>query len=469
MQIDKRFTGLYTDFYELTMAQGYFFNGMKDVTAVFDYFFRKMPFKGGYVIFAGLDELLDVLTEIKYDDESLEYLKTQGFRDEFLSYLEHFRFSGTIRSSREGEVVFANEPVLIVEGDIIESQIVETLILNALNYPSLVATKASRIRQVAGNRSFLDFGMRRAHGTGTMQGSRAAVVGGANGTSNVLAGKLYGVQVSGTQAHSWVQSFDDELTAFRKFAEAFPENTILLVDTYDTLKSGIPNAITVAREMEAMGHKLFGVRLDSGDLAYLSKKSRKMLDEAGLEYVKILASNQLDEHIIKSLQDQGARIDGFGVGTRLITGAPDAALDGVYKLAWSEGKDRLKVSENVEKISLPGKKQTFRLLDNKGRFVADAVSVLGEDVFDRIYHPYLGGKHTDCRSLEKEPLLKVVMKQGERNSETASLDDIRDYAAQRLEKLPEEHKRFDNPHVYRVGITKHLKEKKDELVRHYSK
>lgn len=469
MHIDKRFTGLYTDFYELTMAQGYFCNGMKDAPAVFDYFFRKQPFDGGYVIFAGADELLDILTEFSYQVESLEYLKNQGFRDDFLSYLEDFRFSGTIRSVKEGEVVFANEPVFIVEGNIIETQIVETLILNALNYPSLVATKANRIRQVAGNRSFLDFGMRRAHGTGTMQGSRAAVVGGADGTSNVLAGKLYGVPVSGTQAHSWVQSFDEELTAFRKFVEAFPENTILLVDTYNTLKSGIPNAITVATEMEKKGQKLFGVRLDSGDLAYISKKSRKMLDEAGLDYVKIVASNQLDEHIIKSLLTQGAKIDAFGIGTRLITGAPDAALDGVYKLAWSEGKDRLKISENVEKISLPGKKETYRLIDEKGMFVADAVSVLGEDDFNRIYHPYLEGKFTDCGDLEKQLLLQVVMREGKRTSEPIPLNGIRAYAAQRLDKLPEEHKRFDNPHVYRVGVTKQLKDKKDELVRQYSK
>ena len=458
---------LYTDHYELTMAQGYFVNGMHETPAVFDYFFRKLPFKGGYAISAGLGELLDILEGFEFDRESLGFLRKQGFRPDFLDYLEVFRFAADIHAVREGEVVFPNEPVFIVSGSILEAQIVETLILNALNYPTLIATKASRIKKAAQGRQFMDFGMRRAQGAGALQGSRASIIGGAMATSNVLAGKLYDIPLSGTQAHSWIQSFDDEIAAFRKFVRAFPEKAVLLVDTYDTLKSGIPNAITVAREMEERGESLWGVRLDSGDLAYFSKKSRELLDEAGLHDVKIIASNQLDEYIIKSLLEQGANIDAFGVGTRLMTGVPDGSLDGVYKLAWSGGKDRLKISENVEKVTLPGKKGLYRLSDHHGNFVMDAITVANEPLEGKIFHPYLEGKASLISGLEQEQLLHPVMQEGKVLQSFESVAAIAEYATERLSKLPEEHKRFENPHVYRVGISNSLRKKRRDLIENH--
>lgn len=469
MELLKKHTGLYTDFYELTMAQAYFFQGKHEAPAQFDYFFRKLPFKGGYAISAGLGELLNSLEEFRFDEKAIDYLSKQGFRPDFLDYLKDFQFKGSIRSVLEGEVIFPNAPALTLKGGIAEAQLVETIVLNALNYPTLIATKASRISQVAGDRMFIDFGMRRAHGVGALMGSRASIIGGAVATSNVLAGYLYDVPLSGTQAHSWIQSFDSELEAFRQFVEAYPRNAVLLVDTYDTLKSGIPNAITVAREMEEKGESLYGVRLDSGDLAYLSKKTRVLLDQAGFSEVKIIASNQLDEYIIKSLTEQGARIDGFGIGTRLITGMPDASLDGVYKLTKSEGKERLKISENIEKITLPGEKSLYRMSDKDGNFIADAIAREEEGEFDTIYHPYLHDKKTQIGNYRRESLLHNVMENGERTDKERSLQEIARYAKDRLSKLPQEHKRFENPHVYRVGITNSLRELRNTLLRKYSK
>ena len=292
--------------------------------------------------------------------------------------LKAFDFKADIYAPEEGEVVFPYEPVVRVEGNIIETQIIETMLLNILNFESLIATKASRIRHAAGDRLVIDFGLRRAQGLGGVLASKAAVIGGVNSTSNVYSAFMFGLVSAGTQAHSWIQSYDDEITAFRDFARAFPKNCVFLVDTYDTLKSGIPNAITVAREMEAQGEKLFGVRLDSGDLAYLSKSARKMLDDSGLHYVKIVTSNQLDEYLIKSLLEQGAPVDAFGVGTKLVTGLDDAALDGVYKLAMSGSKPRLKISESPEKIILPGIKNVFRCIDDNGKFYADCIVLADE-------------------------------------------------------------------------------------------
>ena len=302
--------GLYTDFYELSMAQGYFLAGKKEEQTVFDYFFRTNPFEGGFLVFAGLADFLSSLSSFRYSEEDISYLEKQGFRTEFLEYLKDFRFSGTVYSVREGEIVFPNEPILRIEGNIIEAQLIETLLLNILNFQSLIATKSFRVKLVCGEKSFADFGLRRAHGTGGIQASRAAIIGGASSTSNVYAGLLYNIPVSGTMAHSWVQSFDDELTAFRAYASFNPEGTILLADTYDTLRSGVPNTIIVAKEMEAIGNKVVGIRLDSGDLAYLSKKARKMLDAADLKYIKIFASNQLNEYVVGSLNEQHAPLDG---------------------------------------------------------------------------------------------------------------------------------------------------------------
>nr|MBD3623663.1 nicotinate phosphoribosyltransferase [Sunxiuqinia sp.] len=290
MPLSLNHWGLYTDFYELTMAQGYFYCEKKEDTTTFNYFFRTNPFKGGFTVFAGLQDFLEILSEYTFSESDIQFLKSQGFRKEFLKYLSEFRFSGNVLSAREGEIMFPNEPVLQVEGNVIECQLIESFLLNILNFESLIATKAYRVKMVAENKPFTDFGLRRAQGLGALHASRAAVIGGASSTSNVLAGKLFNIPVSGTQAHSWIQSFEDEAEAFRAFAKIHPENTVLLVDTFDTIHSGIPNAILVAKEMEKRGLRLKAVRLDSGDLAYFSKKARKMLDEAGLEYVKIIAS-----------------------------------------------------------------------------------------------------------------------------------------------------------------------------------
>ncbi|TVR71032.1 MAG: nicotinate phosphoribosyltransferase [Marinilabiliales bacterium] len=469
MTLIDRQSGLFTDHYELTMAQGFFLSGKAETPARFDYFFRKSPFMGSYVIFAGLQNLLEMLTEFAYDREAREFLESRGFDQRFTEYLAGFRFSGNIWSAAEGEIVFPNEPVLSVEGNIIECQLIESMVLNILNFESLIATKASRIKHAAGDREFIDFGLRRAQGTGAMQASRAAVIGGASGTSNVLAAYKYGLRSTGTQAHSWIQSFSDELTAFREFAGAFPDSCILLVDTYNTLGTGVPNAIRVAKEMERAGYRLKGIRLDSGDLAYLSKKARKMLDTENLEYVKIIASNQLDEYVIRSLREQNAPIDAFGVGTNLVTGKDDAALDGVYKLVYSEGRERLKISDNIEKMILPGKKRVFRYSGDDGSFYADGVSLGQEDSFRMIYHPFNPEKKSDISNFQREEIVVQVMNNGKPLHSPRSIDEIAEYARERLIKLPAEHKRFEYPHIYKVGISEKLMETRDRLVKEIKK
>lgn len=459
------FSGTYTDQYQLTMGQVYFKKNLTTEKAVFDYFFRKLPFGGGYAVFAGLETLLDILKDFRFSEKDLEYLHSLNLDTDYLEYLRGFKFQGEIYSVREGELVFPGEPIVWVEANIIEAQIVETLLLNILNFQTLIATKASRMAMQAEGRMLIDFGLRRAQGVGGYHASRAAVIGGFGATSNTRAGRDFGLPVSGTMAHSFIQSYEDELSAFRDFAEAHPENTILLVDTYDTLKSGVPNAIKVGKEMKSRGHKLKGIRLDSGDLAYLSIKARKMLDKAGLEDVKISVSNQLDEHLIKSLLDQDAAIDIFGVGTSLVTGKPDAALDGVYKLAFFKKKPRIKLSETISKITLPHKKQVWRLLDSKGHFSGgDLVGLDTEEQFKTMFHPYDPLKSLSVETFEKEPLLKKVMKNGEIIVPSPSLEEIKNFSKERLEKLPREYKRFFNPHIYKVGISEHLKTERDRLV-----
>ena len=464
MAILEKHSGLYTDHYELTMAQGYLLNDKKDTPACFDYFFRKNPFKGGYVIFAGLTDLLEVLEDLRFDQEDCNYLKTIGFAPEFVDYLKGFEFRADIYAPEEGEVVFPYGPVVRVEGNIIETQIIETMLLNILNFESLIATKASRIRQAAGDRLVIDFGLRRAQGLGGVLASKAAVIGGVNSTSNVYSAFIFDLVSAGTQAHSWIQSYDDEITAFRDFARAFPKKCVFLVDTYDTLKSGIPNAIIVAREMEAHGEKLFGVRLDSGDLAYLSKTARKMLDDAGLHYVKIVTSNQLDEYVIRSLLAQGAPVDAFGVGTRLVTGQEDAALDGVYKLSMSGNKLRLKISETPEKIILPGIKNVLRCLDNNGKFYADCIVLSDEADVKIMYHPHQPGKSINIGSFRKEGILRKVMEKGRIIMDRKKPAEIAEYVNARLRQLPEEHRRFEDPHIYKVGISKKLMDLRSGIV-----
>jgi nicotinate phosphoribosyltransferase len=456
-------TGLYTDYYEFTMAQGYYLVGKASTPACFDYFFRSNPFDGGYVIFAGLDDLLTAVEHYRFGAEELEYFASLGLDPRFLKFLKTFEFRGSITSVREGEVVFPLEPVVRVEGTIIETQLIETILLNLLNFESLIATKASRVRIAAADKRVVDFGLRRAQGLGGVHATRAAVIGGIDATSNVSAARSYGLEVSGTQAHSWIQSFDSELAAFRKFAEVFPDRTYLLVDTYDTLRSGVPNAITVGKELEQAGKRLLGIRLDSGDLAYLSKHARAMLDASGLSYVRIVASNQLDEYVIRSLLEQGAPIDAFGVGTRLVTGQSSAALDGVYKLSAFDGQPRLKFSENFSKITLPGEKVIHRFFNQDGMFYADGIALASESTLGVIHHPMFTEARSSLKGHPSELLMHTVMDHGKR-LESASVDDSARYARTRLAKLHAEHKRFENPHVYKVGISDVLLKLRTELI-----
>lgn len=466
MPLFKGNLGLYTDFYELTMAQGYYLRENKELRACFDYYFRTNAFKGGYMVFAGLQDVLNLLKKFSYGKSDIDFLEKQGFDKNFLDYLSHFKFTGDIYSVNEGEIVFPNEPVLRVEGTLIECQLIESLILNILNFESLVATKSFRTKLVSGKKVFADFGLRRAQGFGSIHASRAAIIGGASSTSNVLAAKIYNLPVTGTQAHSWIQSFESEIEAFRAFASVNPNNTILLVDTFNTIESGIPNAILVAHEMEQKGLRLKAIRLDSGDLAYLSKKARKMLDAAGLKYVQIIASNQLNELVIKSLlHDQNAQIDAFGIGTELITAKPDAALDGVYKLAELNGIPKMKFSENIEKVTLPGKKQLARFFDENDMFYRDLIFLEEENPnhINKIFHPVYPEKNTTIKNLKFEILLKPVVLNGIAVEKEKSPTKIHQFLIKRSQKLPGEHKRFISPHIYKVGISKKLMEMRSQI------
>ncbi|MCL1477033.1 MAG: nicotinate phosphoribosyltransferase [Marinobacter sp.] len=345
---------------------------------VFDLFFRKIPFHGGYAVFAGLAPALDYLAQLRFTEKELAYLKGLDiFRPKFLNYLRNFRFRCKITAPPEGTVVFGNEPLVTVEGNLAEAQLAETALLNIINFQTLIATKAARIQQAAGDGTVIEFGMRRAHGPdGALSVARAAFIGGVRSTSNVWAGQVYDIPVKGTHAHSWIMAFGDELQAFHAYAEVFPDHTILLVDTYDTLKSGIPNAITVAGELRQKGHELLGVRLDSGDLSYLSREARRMFDQAGFPDVRIVASNELDEFVIDSIRNEGGRVDTYGVGTNLATasGEGGSALGGVYKLVRFDGKPRLKITSDIAKASLPDHKTLLRLVSGDGTFIQDVIS-----------------------------------------------------------------------------------------------
>jgi len=455
--------------YELSMAQAYFKDNGQQTPASFDYFFRKLPFQGGYVIFCGLGDLLKIIEKLRFDKDDIDFLQKQGFNNDFLSWLENFKFSGSVYSMKEGEVVFPTEPILRVEGSLIEVQLIETLLLNYLNFQSLVATKAARIRYASGNRHLSEFGLRRAQGLGSIDASKAAIVGGFDTTSNVYSAKIYALKAIGTMAHSFVQSQPDELTAFRKFSEAHPDNCTLLVDTYNTLKTGIPNAIIVGKEMEKKGKRLHAIRLDSGDLAYLSKRGRQMLDKAGLQYVQIAVSNQLDELVIKSLLDQNAPVDIFGVGTSIATGKPDGALDGVYKLGQVNGEPKIKLSENIQKVTLPGLKQVYRFKDENGFFMADAVCLMDEEIPGIMFHPFDPEKNIELDVTKAVPLLNKVMEKGQNLLKDQELKEIASYVQIRLQELPEEHKRFNNPHIYKVGISEALQHLRNDLRKKYKK
>ena len=465
---DFSITATYTDLYQISMSQVYYLTGKSQQEAVFDYFFRKLPFGGGYAIFCGLGDLLNILEDIHFSEDDISYLKSLGLNEQFATSLQNFKFRGTVYAAREGEVVFPNEPIIRVEATILEAQLIETILLNIINFQSLIATKAARMRYAAGDGVLSEFGLRRSQGLGGYHATRAAVVGGFDSTSNVKAARDYGIPVVGTMAHAFIQSYDNELSAFRDFATHKGENCFLLVDTYDTLKSGVPNAITVAKEMASQSRQLAGIRLDSGDLAYLSKQARMMLDAEGLHQVKITASNQLDEYVIKSLRDQQAPIDSFGVGTSLVTGPPDAALDGVYKLAYADHKPRIKLSENLKKITLPDKKQVYRIVSDAGKFLgADVITQDNETKPRVMHHPFEPDKSLDLKGYKQEVLLSKVMENGRITGEPTALKEAAKYCQARLALLPAEHKRFDNPHIYKVGISEKLRQERNQLKNQY--
>ncbi|MBU0935541.1 MAG: nicotinate phosphoribosyltransferase [Spirochaetes bacterium] len=463
-------SGSYTDLYELTMAEAWFRAGRQDEKAVFDYFFRRLPFSGGYALLAGLEDLLAQLEQLRFSPRDLEYLAAQGLSSAFLAWLENFRFRGSVYAPREGDVVFPLRPVLQVEASLIEAQLIETLLLNVLNFQTLIATKASRMRTAAGSRPLLDFGLRRAQGLGGYWASRAAYIGGCNASSNVLAGRDYGIPVSGTMAHSFVQSHVDELSAFRAYAAARPEGCVLLVDTYDTLQSGLPNAITVAAELAAHGKALQAIRLDSGDFVRLSRAARAMLDAAGFTGVKIAASNQLDEYSISELLARGAAVDVFGVGTSLVTGHSDGSLDGVYKLCWLNGQPSIKLSENAAKTSLPHRKQVYRLADDSGRWLGlDLVTLRDEALPDAAFIAEPDGlpsavSLSTWSTSESEALLWPIMIEGKRTLAARNVSEIADYARERLALLPAEYKKLQGAAQYRVALSPGLQAEQARLV-----
>jgi len=406
---------------------------------------------------------LEALENYRFEEEDCRFLQSIGFHKKFTEYLKGFQFKGTIHSVREGEIVFPDEPVVRVEGDIIETQLIETLLLNILNFQSLIATKAARMRLVARDKLLIDFGMRRAQGLGAIHASRAAVIGGFDGTSNVYSAFQFGFRSSGTMAHSWIQTFDNELEAFREFVRFYPDSAILLVDTYDTLKMGIPNAIQAAKELEKSGGRLLGIRLDSGDLAYLSKAARKMLNDSNLEYVKIIASNQLDEHIIRSLMEQQAPIDVFGVGTALVTGKDEGALDGVYKLSSVNNRPSMKLSDNISKMTLPGIKNIYRYCyPDENLFYADGIELQKAKLPQIIYHSLQPEKNVSLQDFRHEEIMQKVMENG-LTLYKSSVENISEFARNRFRQLNDEYKRFENPHLYKVGIGRELMNLRDNL------
>jgi nicotinate phosphoribosyltransferase len=453
------------------MLAGYLEEGMAEQRAVFDLFFRTNPFEGGYAIFAGLEPALDYLEGLKFLPDELEYLRGLGiFKPRFIEFLRDFRFRCTVTAPPEGTAVFANEPLVTVEGALAEAQFVESALLNIINFQTLAATKAARITHAAAGAEVIEFGMRRAHGPdGALSSARAACVGGVRSTSNVQAGMLHGLPVRGTHAHSWVQAFPDELTSFRAYADAFPDSSVLLVDTYDTLKSGIPNAITVARELRARGHELQGIRLDSGDLAFLSRTSRRMFDEAGFPAVRIVASNELDEFVIDSIRDEGGRVDIYGVGTKLATcaGAGGGALGGVYKLVEINGIPKLKLTSDIAKATLPGKKRLVRIRGADGGSIQDVIC-LGEDETcggDTVYDPRNPLQHTTLpEQFSLHDLRRVVMREGRRTDAPETLGEMAERSARELVSLPQGCLRFINPHRYKVSISGRLNELRNRLI-----
>lgn len=465
---DERNLTMLMDFYELTMANGYFKNGHRDTIVAFDMFFRKIPDGGGFAIVAGLEQLIEYIENINFSNEDIEYLRERGlFEEEFLEYLKDFKFTGNISAIPEGTPVFPNEPLVTVKARAIEAQFIETMLLLTINHQSLIATKTNRIVRAAKGRMVSEFGARRAHGyDAAVYGARAAYIGGVDGTATAIADTKFKVPALGTMAHSWVQFYGEEYDAFKAYAETYPDDCILLVDTYDVLHSGIPNAIKVAKEvLIPMGKRLKGIRLDSGDLAYLSNKVRKMLDKAGLEDCKIVVSNSLDEYTIESLLNQGAKIDSFGVGERLITSKSEPVFGGVYKLAAVEENGemvpRIKVSENIEKITNPGCKETWRFYDKETNMaIADIITLEGEVIKEdepyTIFDQVAIWKNKKIENFYVRKLQVPVFVDGELVYNCPTLEEIREYSKEQIDTLWEELKRFSNPHKYYVDLSKDL-------------
>ena len=482
--MDRQNLTLMTDLYELTMMQGYFRHKDRNETVIFDAFYRKNPCDGGYAISAGLEQVIQYIKELHFDQEDIDYLASLGiFQADFLDYLKTFRFSGDIYAIPEGTVMFPREPVIKVIAPILEAQLVETAILNIINHQSLIATKAARVCYAARGDGIMEFGLRRAQGpdAGTY-GARAAVIGGCIGTSNVLCGQLFGVPVKGTHAHSWIMSFPDEYTAFKTYADMYPDACILLVDTYDTLKSGVPNAIRVFTEMREAGIPLtfYGIRLDSGDLAYLSKQARKMLDTAGFPDAVISASNDLDEYLIDSLKAQGAAITSWGVGTNLITSKDNPSFGGVYKLAAIQDENghfvpKIKLSENSEKVTNPGDKKIYRVYEkDTGKIKADLICLAAETYQEdddlTLFDPHEPWKKTKLKAgtYRLRPLMEHIFHKGECLYTTPEVMDIRAYCRQELDTLWDETKRLVNPHEVYVDLSQQLYDTKIRLLEELS-
>ena len=457
------------DFYELTMGNGYFEKGYKDRICYFDVFFRRCPDNGGFAIAAGLEQIVHYIQDLHFSSEDIAYLRGRNlFSEGFLQYLEHFKFTGDIWAVPEGTPIFPKEPIITVRAPAIEAQLVETFLLLSLNHQSLIATKANRIVRAAEGRTVLEFGSRRAQGSdAAILGARAAYIGGCEGTACTISDQLYGVYAGGTMAHAWVQMFDSEYEAFKAYCEIYPTNATLLVDTYNTLKSGVPNAIRAFNEvLKPKGIRKCGIRLDSGDMAYLTRKARKMLDDAGWTECQISASNALDEYLIQDLLRQGAKIDMFGVGERLITARSEPVFGGVYKLAAVEEADgtivpKIKISENVEKITNPHFKKLYRFYGNDtGKAIADYLCVHDETVDDsgelEIFDPDATWKRKTVYNFTARELQVPIFKNGELVYQLPSLDEIRTYCAQQVDTLWDEVKRFDNPHTYYVDLSQKL-------------
>lgn len=450
-----------TDLYELTMMQGYWSAGRSAEEASFELFFRSVPEHGGYCIAAGIEDGIELVANTRFRGEELDYLASLNlFQPAFLDYLRQLRFTGELRSVADGSVVFPNEPILEIRAPLIEAQWFETLLLNCINFQTLIATKASRIVQSAKPATIVEFGLRRAQGpNGGLSASKAAYLAGCIGTSNVEAGFMYGIPLYGTHAHSWVMSFPTEEEAYRSYAQTFPDNCLFLIDTYDTLNQGLPKAIAEAKRIKAAGYRPLGIRLDSGDLAYLSKACRAALDAEGLPEMKILASGDVDEYVVRELKTQEAAIDIYGVGTRLATAYQEPAFNGVYKInairSNAEWQPKIKISSNPAKTTIPGRKQVWRWESAEG-YQGDALTLIDESAPTLMRHPDIDYKQTSLPTAELRPLLETRLRNGDRVIPASTVAETRGRIAHELSRLPMEHQRLANPHLYRIGLSDSL-------------